>query len=309
MTGADRGAVPDAGPDAGPDVGPGVGEMPGHRRCAVLGSPVSHSLSPVLHRAAYRELGLDWRYDAVEVTADGLAGFLESLGPEWRGLSLTMPLKRRVVPLLAQVSATARLAGAANTVVIGDDGSRSGHNTDVPGMVRALGERGVQQVDTATVVGGGATATSALLALSSLGCRDLTLLVREPARAQETLAVAARLEPWPQVRVATLDDVGAGGDGRADLVVCTIPASAQEPYADALVAAADVLFDVIYDPWPTPLARAATAAGRTLLGGLDLLVHQATRQVELMTGCAEAPLAAMRTAGEAALARIQPGTP
>jgi shikimate dehydrogenase len=111
------------------------------------------------------------------------------------------------------------------------------------------------------------------------------------------------------VRVARLGDVGAAGVARADVVVCTIPAAAQAPYADALAAAADVLFDVTYDPWPTPLARAANAAGRTLLGGLDLLVHQATRQVELMTGCADAPLAAMRTAGEAALARIQQGTP
>jgi len=286
----------------------GVGDVPGGRRCAVLGSPVAHSLSPVLHRAAYRELGLDWRYDAVEVTADGLAGFLGSLGPQWRGLSLTMPLKRVVMPLLAQVSDTARLAGAANTVLVGEDGLRSGHNTDVPGMVRALGERGVQRVASVIVVGGGATATSALLALSSLGCRDLTLLVREPARAQETVQAATRLEPSPRVRVARLGDVGAAGVARADVVVCTIPAAAQAPYADALAAAADVLFDVIYDPWPTPLALAAVAAGRTVVGGLDLLVHQATRQVELMTGCAEAPLAAMRTAGEAALARIQHGT-
>ena len=169
-------------------------ELPGGRRCAVLGSPVAHSLSPALHRAAYRELGLDWRYDAMEVDAGGLAEFLGSLGPEWRGLSLTMPLKRVVMPLLAQVSDTARLAGVANTVLVGDDGTLAGHNTDVTGMVRALGERDVHRVATATVVGGGATATSALLALSRLGCHDLTLLVREPDRARETLRAADRLE-------------------------------------------------------------------------------------------------------------------
>ena len=281
--------------------------LAGGRRCAVLGSPVAHSLSPALHRAAYRELGLDWRYDAVEVTVEGLAGFLGSLGPEWRGLSLTMPLKRGVLPLLAQASDTARLAGAANTVLIGDDGSREGHNTDVPGMVRALGERGVDRAGTAIVVGGGATATSAVVALARLGCRQVTLLVREPARAQETIEAADRLDPPPQVRVARLGE--QAGAGRADVVVCTIPAAAQGPYAESLAAAADVLFDVVYDPWPTPLARAARAAERTLVGGLDLLVHQATRQVELMTGCAEAPLAAMRAAGEAALARNHEGTP
>jgi shikimate dehydrogenase len=280
------------------------------RRCGVLGSPVAHSLSPVLHRAAYRELGLDWRYDAVEVHVDGLSDFLGSLGPEWRGLSLTMPLKRVVMPLLAQRSATARLAGAANTVLV-DDGTLSGHNTDVPGMVRALDERGVHRVATATVVGGGATATSAVLALSRLGCRDLTLLVREPARARETLEAAGRLAQRPEVHVARLDDLGNGGAGSSgvDVVVSTIPAAAQPPHAEALAASAGVLFDVIYDPWPTPLAQAAQAAGRTVVGGLDLLVHQATRQVELMTGCAEAPLAAMRAAGEAALARIQQRTP
>jgi len=278
----------------------------GGRRCAVLGSPVAHSLSPALHRAAYRELGLDWRYDAVEVTADGLDGFLGSLGPEWRGLSLTMPLKRAVMPLLARASDTARLAGAANTVLVGDDGSRAGHNTDVPGMVRALGERGVDRAGTATVVGGGATATSAVLALARLGCRELTLLVREPARAQETLEAAHRLDPAVGVRVARL---GEADPERVDVVVCTIPAAAQGPYEASLAAAADVLFDVIYDPWPTPLARAALAAERILVGGLDLLVHQATRQVELMTGCAEAPLAAMRAAGEAALARAHENTP
>jgi len=281
--------------------------LAGGRRCAVLGSPVAHSLSPVLHRAAYRELGLDWRYDAVEVTVDGLAGFLGSLGPEWRGLSLTMPLKRAVMPLLAEASDTAGLAGAANTVLVGDDGSRAGHNTDVPGMVRALGERGVHRAGTATVVGGGATATAAVLALARLGCRELTLLVRDPARAQETLEAAHRLEPPPEVRVARLG--GQAGVERVDVVVCTIPAAAQGPYAEPLAAAAGVLFDVIYDPWPTPLARAARAAERTLVGGLDLLVHQATRQVELMTGCAEAPLAVMRAAGEAALARSHERTP
>jgi shikimate dehydrogenase len=218
------------------------------------------------------------------------------------------------MPLLDQVSDTARLAGAANTVLVGADGARSGHNTDVPGMVRALRERGVQQVAAATVVGGGATATSAALALSRLGCRDLTLLVREPARAQETLEAAARLEPRLEVRVAGLDDAGlddagAAGVTRVDVVVSTVPATAQAPYAESLAARAAVLFDVIYDPWPTPLAKAALAAGRTLVGGLDLLVHQATRQVELMTGCTEAPLAAMRAAGEAALVRIGQGTP
>jgi shikimate dehydrogenase len=270
---------------------------PPPRRCAVLGSPIGHSLSPVLHRAAYRALGLDWRYDAVEVTGDALAGFLGSLGPQWRGLSLTMPLKRTVLPLLDETSDTARQAGAANTVLLESDGRRVGHNTDVPGMVSALAEHGVSEVHTADVVGGGATATSAVLALGRLGCRDVTLRVRDPARAGEAVEAAARLDPAPTVQVARLDEPMRG----VDVVVSTIPAGAQPPYAQALAAQAAVVFDVIYDPWPTPLARAARAAGRVLVGGLDLLVHQATRQVQLMTGCPDPPLEAMRAAGEAAL--------
>jgi shikimate dehydrogenase len=277
-------------------VGPAV------RRCAVLGSPIGHSLSPVLHRAAYRELGLGWEYDALEVSSDALAGFLAGLDASWRGLSLTMPLKRTVMPLLDEASDTALTANAANTVLLGDGGRRRGHNTDVPGIERALRERGADDVTTATVVGGGATATSAVLALARMGCRDVGLLVREPARAREVVEAAGRLPDGPTLQVHRLGRPHALPEP-VDVVVSTIPADAQGPLVEAMVAHAPVVFDVIYDPWPTPLARAATAAGSTVVAGLDLLVHQATRQVELMTGCDHAPLAAMRAAGEAALRR------
>ncbi|MPZ60191.1 MAG: shikimate dehydrogenase [Propionibacteriales bacterium] len=270
-------------------------------RCAVLGSPIAHSLSPSLHRAAYRALGLDWEYDAVEVTEEGLPEFLAGLGPEWRGLSLTMPLKRVVMPLLDEASETATLAGAANTVVLGD--RRTGDNTDVPGMRRALRERAsAAEFGRAVVLGGGATATSAVLALAGLGCREVTLYAREPARTAETVAAAGRLQSPPRTTVRRLDELSreSAGASRADVVVSTIPAAAQPPYA-AELAGVPVVFDVIYDPWPTPLSEAAAAAGRTVVSGLDLLVHQATLQVELMTGCDEAPLEEMRRAGLEAL--------
>ncbi|MGH3357140.1 MAG: shikimate dehydrogenase [Nocardioidaceae bacterium] len=270
-------------------------------RCAVLGSPVAHSLSPVLHRAAYRELGLAWEYDAIEVTEEELPDFLDGLRPPWRGLSLTMPLKRAVLPLLDEVSETARAAGAANTLLLDVHGRRTGENTDVPGMVSALEERGVSRVATAVVVGGGATATSAVLALSRMGCHSVTLWVREPARARETLEAAARVTGAPSVQVAGAE-TPVEDQGEVDLVLSTIPASAQEPVAVGLAERAAAVFDVLYDPWPTPLARAATSAHRPLVSGLDLLLHQATRQVELMTGCDTAPLEAMRSAGRAALA-------
>src|SRR4051794_9505257 len=164
---------------------------PTSRRCAVLGSPIAHSLSPVLHRAAYVDLGLDWSYDAVEVAEDRLAAFLDGLDAEWRGLSLTMPLKRAVLPLLDHVEEGAARAGGANTVLLGA-GRRVGHNTDVPGAVAALRERGVMSVDSATVLGGGATAASVLLALADLGCRDATVVVRAIGRAEETVRAVGR---------------------------------------------------------------------------------------------------------------------
>ena len=268
------------------------------RRCAVLGSPIEHSLSPVLHRAAYRELGLDWSYDAVQLTERALEEFLDGLDHSWRGLSLTMPLKRAVVPLLDDVSETVSLAGAANTVLL-DAGRRSGDNTDVPGAVSALRERWDGAVTSAVVLGGGATAAAVGLALAGLGCRSLTIAVRDPARAARTVEALARHDTPPEVDVVRLGaDLSAG-----DLLVSTIPASAQDDQAQRLAAAASVVFDVVYDPWPTPVAQAASRAGRVLVSGLDLLVHQAARQVELMTGVPAAPLAAMRAAGEAALAR------
>jgi shikimate dehydrogenase len=283
----------------GPGPAPGRrGAAGGRPRCAVLGSPIGHSLSPVLHRAAYAALGLDWRYDAVEVTEEGLAGFLGSLGPDWRGLSLTMPLKRAVVPLLDEVSDGVARAGAANTVVLGG-GRRSGHNTDVPGAAAALDERHAGPVRSATVLGGGATAASLLHALADRGCRRATLLVREPRRAEETLAAVARHPRPPEVTVGVL---GGPAPDPADVLASTIPAAAQDPWVTGLAERSAVVFEALYDPWPTPLAAEAVRLGLPLVGGLDLLVHQAVLQVGLMTGERLPVLEAMRSAGEAALA-------
>jgi shikimate dehydrogenase len=266
-------------------------------RCAVLGSPIAHTLSPVLHRAAYDVLGLDWVYESREVTAEQLPGFLDALDESWRGLSLTMPLKRAVLPLLDETGAAAQRSAAVNTVLLGD-GRRVGHNTDIPGAVAALRERYDGPLDRAVILGGGATATSTLLALADLGCGDVTLLVRDPARAAETVRAAARHPRPPRLEVRRL-----GPDPiSADVVVSTIPAPAQTTEVVALADAARVVFDVVYDPWPTPLAAHAVRRGRVVVGGLDLLVHQAVLQVQLMTGVEETPLAAMRAAGERALA-------
>jgi shikimate dehydrogenase len=266
------------------------------QRCAVVGSPIRHSLSPVLHGAAYAALGLDWVYEAHELAEQALPAFLDGLDGSWRGLSLTMPLKRTVVPLLDELSDRARQALAANTVVL-HEGHRTGHNTDVPGASAAVRERYDGTVERAVIIGGGATAASTLLGLADLGCRQVTLVVRDRARAAATVATAARHPAAPHVEVRLL----GGTPPEADIVVSTIPAGAQDPEVLALAERAPVVFEVIYDPWPTPLARLATTTGRVLVSGLDLLVHQAVLQVELMTGVPQAPLDVMRAAGEAAL--------
>ncbi|MFI1972684.1 shikimate dehydrogenase [Streptomyces cinnamoneus] len=273
--------------------------MTTQRRAAVLGSPIAHSLSPVLHRAAYAELGLtEWTYDRFEVDEDGLCAFVEGLDDTWAGLSLTMPLKRAVIPLLDEISATAESVEAVNTVVLTEDGRRLGDNTDIPGITAALRERGIDKTDSAAVLGAGATASSALAALARVCTGEVTAYVRSAERAAEMRHWGERLG----VSVRTADWSRAAEALTAPLVIATTPAGATDALAEAVPEHPGTLFDVLYEPWPTPLAAAWAHRGGTVLGGLDLLVHQAVLQVEQMTGRAPGPLAAMRAAGEAALA-------
>lgn len=265
-------------------------------RCAVLGDPVAHSLSPALHRAGYAALGLDWEYDAVRVPEDGLASFLGGLGADWRGLSLTMPLKRRALELVTDVSDRARLAGGVNTLVLERGVVVLADNTDLPGAVAAIRERYDGPVAAGTVLGGGATAASTGLALVELGARRVRLLARTPERAEAAAAAIAAHPAAPTVEVDTLAD----GRVEGEVVVSTVPAAAQDAALVERCAQVPVVFEVIYDPWPTPLAT-SVGDDRVLVGGLDLLVHQAVLQFELFTGVA-GPLTAMRTAGERALA-------
>ncbi|MFH8883236.1 shikimate dehydrogenase [Streptomyces californicus] len=273
--------------------------MSAPRRAAVLGSPIAHSLSPVLHRAAYAELGLEhWSYDRFEVDEAALPGFIDGLDASWAGLSLTMPLKRAIIPLLDEISATAASVEAVNTVVFTEDGGRVGDNTDIPGMIAALRERGVDKVESAAVLGAGATASSALAALAAVCAGPVTAYVRSPERAAEMRGWGDRLG----VEVVTADWADAADGLGAPLVIATTPAGATDAFVRSVPEAPGILFDVLYEPWPTELAAAWSVRGGAVVGGLDLLVHQALLQVEQMTGRTPAPLSAVRHAGEAALA-------
>jgi shikimate dehydrogenase len=263
-------------------------------RAAVLGRPVTHSLSPLLHRAAYAALGLtDWTYDALDVGAEDLPVLLAGLGPEWRGFSVTMPCKQAAAAVADVVEPLPRLLRAANTLVRTDAGWQA-ENTDVSGIGMALQLAGVEQVGSAAIVGAGGTATAAAVALSSLGAEHVEVVVRDPARAVDvrrvldTLGVPVTVTP---LRDAVLD---------APVVVSTVPIDAQPDVLSLPWRAGQTVLDVLYANWPTPLARRVTDVGGAIAGGLDVLFWQATAQVELMTG-QPAPIEAMRVALDAAV--------
>jgi len=268
---------------------------------AVLGSPIAHSLSPALHQAAYDALGLtDWHYRAIECTEAELERVLLTLDAEGlAGVSLTMPLKRAVMAMLTRRDSAALSAGAANTVLFGaTPGDWAGANTDVRGMTAVLraAESLAARDGAAWVIGGGATAASAVTALAQFGFRAVTVVCRRP-EASAGLAVQAErfgltftVLPWQEINAAAA----------APLVVSTTPAGATDELAGALSSVTGLLLDVVYSPWPTALAAAWKAAGGQVIGGLELLVEQAAEQVALMTGQTP-PIAQMRRAGYAAL--------
>lgn len=278
------------------------------RRAAVLGHPIAHSLSPVLHRAAYAALGLGtWRYDAADVTEEQLAGFVEALDGSWAGLSLTMPLKQTVIPMLDHVEPLADVCGSVNTLLVQAAPGRPvlvGANTDVFGVVASLREGLGEQrrIGSAVVLGAGATASSSLAALAELGCTTAQVFVRSLGRAGVTMRAAHRMGVEPRFLAMDPPERVLDALRTADVVVSTLPPRAADPWAQRLGdAVGGVLLDCAYDPRPTALGTAWAAAGGRAVGGERMLLHQATEQVRLMTG-RPAPRAAMERALADALA-------
>lgn len=262
-------------------------------RLAVLGSPIAHSLSPALHTAAYRALGLDWSYEAIDVPEGALGAFVNTLGADWRGLSLTMPLKREVLPMLDERSALVDQVGAANTVLL-EGGRLLGFNTDVDGIVAALADHGVDAATTVHILGMGATAASALAAAARLGARDAIVTGRRDDD-DELRRLASALGIGLAFRRP-----GAPIAASVDLLVNTIPADLDDAAADDAAA----FLEVIYAGWPSPRAARWLGQGKPVVSGLEMLLHQAVGQVRIfVSGDQEAPLpaeaavvAAMRSA-------------
>lgn len=266
--------------------------MGGHRRAAVLGTPIEHSLSPVIHNAGYAAAGLSgWAYERIECSIAALPGLVAELGPEWAGLSLTMPLKEAGLAVAQEVAPVAAALGACNTLVRQPDGSWRAENTDAPGMVDALGWAGVTTADTVAVLGSGGTARAALGAAAELKATAISVHSRRSAAMDELRPVAAALGlpelehvPWPSPESVAL----------ADLVVSTLPFGVADEL-DVPWRSGTAVFDAVYKPWPTPLAASAAAAGCRIVSGLDLLLAQAVHQFEMFTGT-RAPIEPMRTA-------------
>lgn len=264
------------------------------KHAAVLGSPIEHSLSPVLHNAAYQSLGIDWVYERHEVTVPELSEFVAQLDDSWAGLSLTMPLKEVAFTLADQISETARLSGSINTLLLGD--KISADNTDVYGIVHALAEFECDRALTGAVIGSGATARSAIVALAQLGVQDLTILARNPQTTQDCIELAHMLG---------IESTHIADDAkyltRKDVVVSTTPRGVSDSLTPDITTKGGVLLDVAYHPWPSPLAAHWQSCGGTVVSGHLMLLHQAAKQVELMTGLT-APLNVMRGALDRAIA-------
>jgi len=281
------------------------------KNCAVVGSPIAHSRSPVLHRSAYAALGLtDWTYDRVELQPEQLPGWLSGLDESWRGISVTMPLKQAALACADTAEELASTLGAANTLLQTEAGWHA-DNTDVAGLVGALGEvevHGAGQAASATVIGAGGTAAAAVIALAELGYGHIDMVVRDPSRARalfvllDKLGMTGRAHPWPgtfsgESHFCAAADGTFSGESPlgADLVISTVPAPATTDLLTHRWRIGQTVVDVSYDPWPTALVVAAGRAGAHAIGGAAVLLWQAVGQVELMTGHA-APVEVMRTA-------------
>jgi len=268
----------------------GVVEM----KAAVLGKPISHSLSPILHTAGYRAQGLTHSYERHEVDELGLANFVQTLNSEWMGLSLTMPLKVSAFGVADVLTPLAEFSGSINTLVFGEQ--IVGYNTDVYGIVQACNESGLSNPETCAIIGSGATARSALVAARELGVTQIELLARNSLAIAQCDAIATELGI-----TLTAPAIDESRWHKSDLVINTTPANVADELLHEPTTISGLLLDVVYHPWPTQIASRWLDAGGAICPGYLMLLHQAAAQYELFTGL-DAPLSEMRKALMDALA-------
>ncbi len=250
------------------------------KQAAVLGHPISHSKSPVLHRAAYQLLGAPISYSAIDMEPGQATAHARSLRDgNWAGCSVTMPLKDAFVPHMDELSARVQRLGALNTIVVREDGTLYGENTDIDGLVQALADFGLTGSTQAMILGSGNTALAAIEAAAELGVKELTLIVRSASRATDAVQLAKALGLQTSVReISSIDTAMASTLGAMPLVFSTLPPRAADAWVEKIGAGSGILLDVAYDPWPSALAQ---AWGGTVISGLHMLVHQAVEQVRL----------------------------
>ena len=265
---------------------------------AVIGSPIQHSLSPFLHQAAYRDLGLNIDYRRIEITKETIGSFLASWPEGLVGLSVTMPLKQVIIPLLSQVDGLAKAVGAVNTVVPFPGGITAGFNTDVYGLVTAIKETKGREFspERAVIVGSGATASSALAALGELQAGQINLLARRVSGAGNAVQAATRLGIDPGYMPLAAGEKARETLQAADLIISTVPRAVLDDFYQTISFNPEkTVLDIVYDPWPSELVKQASRSGATIISGKVMLLHQALMQVKLFTS--RTPnLEAMRTA-------------
>jgi len=273
--------------------------LSGHTRViGVIGDPVTHSLSPVLHNAAFEALGLDWVYVAFPVARGRGADAVAAVGAlGLAGLNVTMPHKEDVAGACDDLTADAAALRSVNTVVAGADRRTLGDSTDGPGFLDALADEDIAVAGRNVVVAGaGGAARAVVLALGRAGAA-VTVAARRPDAAQ----AAAALAPG-----ATAVPIGALDPAPFDVVVNATPLGMAGgdplPVDPDSLHAGQAVVDLVYHPADTPLLTAARAQGATAVNGLGMLLHQAARSFTLWTGEA-APLDAMRSAVTAVLGR------
>ncbi|MCX8529211.1 MAG: shikimate dehydrogenase [Rhodoluna sp.] len=263
-----------------------------NKRFAVLGSPIAHSKSPAIHLAAYRVLGLDWEYGRAEVQKGLMRTFIAGLDGVWNGFSVTMPLKEEASRFAEDLDEYAKLTGATNTLYLDEFGKWHGFNTDVFGIVQAVTEARIGLVKHALIIGSGATATSAMVAISVLNPNaHVEVLARNKVSRKSLIALGKQLG---------LKATRAGGLRAAsrvsNLTISTLPSGALDKQAARLIRAwswkpKGALLDVSYNPWPSKLAEAWSAKGKRTISGLEMLIWQAVAQIRIFnTGSADKEL-------------------